>query len=96
MKFMAVGSTNTLTPEQRQKYMPSEVPATLQLYLDGTIEQFWIRKNAAGVIFLLEVESADKAKAAVDGLPLTAAGLMSFELLPVGPLAPLGLLLQKN
>jgi hypothetical protein len=81
-------------PEQRQQYMPSEVPATLKLYLDGKIEQFWFRENAAGVIFLLNVESVEQAKAAVDGLPLTAAGLLTFDLMAVGPLAPLGLLIH--
>lgn len=96
MKVFAIGSIKSLTPEQRQQYMPSEVPATLKLYLDGKMEQFWFRENAAGVIFLFDVESVDAAKAAVDGLPLTAAGLMRFELMPVGPLAPLGLLIQAR
>lgn len=97
MKVFAIGSIRqALTPEQRQRIMPKEVPDTLKLYLDGTIEQFWFRDDPAtrGVIFLMNVESVDHAKAAVDALPLTAEGLMSFDLLSVGPLAPLRLLLQ--
>jgi len=97
MKVFAIGSIRQpFTPEQRQRIMPKEVPDTLKLYLDGTIEQFWFRDHAStpGVIFLMNVESVDHAKAAVDALPLTAEGLMTFELMPVGPLAPLGLLLQ--
>jgi len=96
MKVMAVGSINPLTPEQRQQYMPKEVPDTLRLYLDGKIEQFWFRKDAAGVIFLMNVDSVEQAKAALDALPLTAAKLMKFDLMPVGPLAPLGLLIQPR
>jgi hypothetical protein len=38
-----------------------EVPATLQLYLDGEMEQFWLREKEAGVIFLMSVESVDEA-----------------------------------
>ena len=38
MKVMAVGSLVPLTPEQLKHYMPTEVPATLQLYLDGKME----------------------------------------------------------
>ncbi|MBN3764104.1 hypothetical protein [Burkholderia sp. Ac-20365] len=97
MKVFAIGSiSQPFTPEQRQRIMPKEVPDTLKLYLDGTIEQFWFRahESTPGVIFLMNVESVDHAKAAVDALPLTAEGLMTFELMPVGPLAPLGLLLQ--
>ncbi|WP_315838478.1 hypothetical protein [Bradyrhizobium prioriisuperbiae] len=94
MKVMAVGTINTpLTPELRQKYLPSEVPATLKHYLEGIIEQFWFRENA-GPIFLMNVASLEQAKAAVEALPLTAAKLMTYELMPVGPLAPLGLLIQ--
>jgi hypothetical protein len=93
MKVMAVGTVKSLTPEQRQQHMPSEVPATLKHYLDGTIEQFWFR-DKAGPIFLMNVESVEQAKAALDSLPLTAANLISYDLMPIGPLAPLGLLIQ--
>jgi hypothetical protein len=94
MKVFAIGSiTQPLTPELRQQYMPREVPATLKHYLDGTVEQFWFRENA-GPIFLMNVESVEQAQAAVDALPLTAAKLMTYQLMPVGPLIPLGLLIQ--
>jgi hypothetical protein len=86
MKVIAVGTVKSLTPEQRQQYMPSEVPATLKHYLDGTIEQFWFREKA-GPIFLMNVESVEQAKAALDSLPLTAANLITYDLMPIGPLA---------
>lgn len=73
--------------------MPKEVPAILQLYLDGKIDQFWFRQDQPGVIFLMN-GSVEEAKAALDKLPLTAGGFMTFELTPVGPLAPLGMLIQ--
>jgi len=46
------------------------------------------------VVFLMNVESLEQAKATVEGLPLTTQGFVKYELLPVGPLAPLGLLLK--
>lgn len=95
MKIMALGSVSApLTDAQRQQYMPHEVPATLKLYLDGKIEQHWFSQDLPGVIFLMNVESLEEARAAVDALPLTAAKVMSFKLIPVGPLMPLGMLLQ--
>ncbi|MDR5800404.1 hypothetical protein [Caballeronia sp. LZ001] len=97
MKVFAVGSiTNPPTPEQQQRIMPKEVPHTLQLYLDGKIEQFWFRQDRPGVMFLMDVESVDAARAEVGALPLTESGFMTFDLIPVGPLAPLGRLIQKG
>jgi hypothetical protein len=93
----AVGPiTNPPTPEQQQRIMPKEVPATLQLYLDGKIEQFWFRQDRPGVDFLMSVESIEDAKAAVGKLPLTEGGFMTFDLMPVGPLAPLASLIQSR
>jgi hypothetical protein len=94
MKVFAVGSiTNPPTPEQRAQVLPKEVPATLQLYLDGKIDQFWVRQDQPGVIFLMN-GSVEEAKATLDKLPLTEGGFMTFALTPVGPLAPLGMLIQ--
>jgi len=94
MKVIAIGSlVQTITPEQLQPIMPKEVPATLKHYLDGTVEQFWFREKA-GPIFLMNVESLNQAKAELATLPLVVAGLMTYELMPVTPLRPLGLLIQ--
>jgi hypothetical protein len=96
MKVMAIATPKAaLTPELLKPHMPNEVPHTLQLYLEGKIEQFWFREKF-GPIFLMNVASLDEAKATVDMMPLVAANLMSYELMPVGPLAPLGRLLPAH
>lgn len=69
------------------------MPATLQLYLEGKIEQFWFRENV-GPFFLMNVEPVEQAKAALSALPLVANGMAAFDLIPVSPLLPLDLLLQ--
>jgi hypothetical protein len=97
MKVFAIGAiTRPPTPEQQAEIMPKEVPATLQHYLDGKIEQFWFRQDRFGVVFYLDVESVDAAKAEVGRLPLTEGGFMTYEFIPVGPLAPLGRLIQSR
>lgn len=94
MKVFAIASaTPALTPDKLPAFMPKEVPATLQHYLDGTVEQMWFRPGS-GPIFLLNVDSLDDARAKLASLPLVAAGLMTYELMAVGPLAPLGLLIK--
>jgi muconolactone delta-isomerase len=96
MKVMAVGTLKPLSEEQRQQYLSKEVPATLQLYLDGKMEQFWLREKEAGVIFLMSVESVDEADRLLKSLPLGQANLLTFDLMQIGPLLPLGMLMAAN
>jgi hypothetical protein len=96
MKVMAVGTLKPLSQEQRQQYLPKEVPATLQLYLDGKMEQFWLREKEVGVIFLMNVDSVDEADKLLKGLPLGQANLLTFDLMPIGPLLPLGMLMTPQ
>lgn len=95
MKVMAIGTLKPLTQEQRQHYLPKEVPATLQLYLDNKMEQFWLRDKEAGVIFLMNVDSVDEADRLLKALPLGQANLLTFDLMPIGPLTPLGMLMKN-
>jgi hypothetical protein len=96
MKVMAVGTLKPLSQEQRQQYLTKEVPATLQLYLDGKMEQFWLREKEAGVIFLMSVESVDEADRLLKSLPLGQANLLTFDLMQIGPLLPLGMLMAAK
>ncbi len=95
MKVMAIRTLKPLTPDQRQEYMPAEVPATLQPYLDGKMDQFWLREQEAGVIFLMSVDSVEEADRLLKALPLGEAELLTFDLVPVGPLLPLGMLMPR-
>jgi hypothetical protein len=95
MKLIAIGNViKAMTDEDRKRIMPGEVRDTLQLYLDGKIEQFWIREDKPGVVFLINADSVEHAKKITDRLPLVPNGFLAFDIFPVGPLAPLGLLIQ--
>jgi hypothetical protein len=96
MKVMAIGTLKPLSQEQKQKYLPKEVPATLQLYLDNKVEQFWMRDKEAGLIFLMNVDSVDEADRLLKALPLVQANLLTFDLMPIGPLMPLGILIKAK
>lgn len=93
MKVLAIGTLKPLTDEQSKRIFPSEVPATLKLYLSGKIEQFWLRAEMKGAVFLLNVDSVGEAEQLVGALPFTREDLHTFEYLPVGPLLPLGFLI---
>jgi hypothetical protein len=48
----------------------------LQLYLDGKMEQFWLRDKEEGVVFLMNVDSVDEADRLPVGPPLPLGMLM--------------------
>ncbi|WP_304991417.1 hypothetical protein [Burkholderia plantarii] len=62
----------------------------------GSSEQFWYRQDKPGVVFLINVDSLDAARAATSSLPLTAERIAEYEFMPLGPLAPLGMLIQGH
>lgn len=96
-KILAVGRMLTaMTDEQRRAIMPREVPATVRLYLDGKIDQWWVREDGQGVVFLMNVGSVEEARTLLEKLPLGQAKLMTFDLIPLGPLSPLRLLLRDS
>ena len=80
---------------QLPKTMPDEVRATLKLYLDGKIQQWYARADGRGVIFILNVTDASAAKALMDDLPLAKANLANYEYIALGPLTPLRALLAQ-
>jgi len=97
MKILCISKwAKASSPEEREAILPKEVRATLKLYLDGVIEQMWFKLDAPGVVFVVSAESVDAAKTLLDGLPLGEAGLMDFDFIPVGPLAPLGMLIAEK
>ena len=79
--------------EQIMKIIPTEIRATVKLYLDGKIRQWYSKGDGRGVIFLLDVKSVDEAQAIMDTLPLSQENLMDHEYIPVGPLLPLAILI---
>jgi hypothetical protein len=96
-KYLAIGSfVAGSTPEQIDPFMPAEVPATLKLYVDGMMDQFWLRHDGKGVVFVMTTETAEEADALLRALPLGQAGLLQFELIPIGNLVPLGMLMGEN
>ena len=85
-----------VTPEQVMKIMPAEVRATVPLYLEGKIQQWFTRGDGKGVIFLLNCKDVQEAQVLMESLPLTKENLMDEQIIPVGPLLPLGILLRDS
>src|SRR5882762_7168277 len=78
-----------VTAEQILAVIPAEVRATVKLYLDGKIRQWYSRGDGKGVIFLVDAKTEDEARAIMETLPLAKEQLMDHQYIPVGPLMPL-------
>jgi hypothetical protein len=84
-----------VTREQVMAVMPAEIRQTVQLYLNGTIREWYSRADGRGAVFLLDTKDVAEANAIMDGLPLGKQNLMDHEYIAVGPLLPLRLLIAN-
>lgn len=89
-KILAIGTLNPgIDPAKAFAILPHEVRDTVDLYLNGKIEQWYSLSEKRGVVFILNVTDVNAAHELLEKLPLGQAHLMSFELIPIGPLSPL-------
>jgi hypothetical protein len=82
-----------VTRERVMAIMPAEIRATVQLYLDGKIREWYSRDDGRGGVFLLNTRDVAEAKSIMETLPLAKEDMLDHEYIPVGPLMPLRLLM---
>ena len=78
-----------VTPQQVMAVLPQEIKATVKLYLDGKIRQWYSRGDGKGVVFVVDAKTEDEARAIMETLPLAKEHLIDHQYVPVGPLMPL-------
>jgi hypothetical protein len=96
-RVLAIGHLSPGTNRDKlTPIMPQEVRDTVRLYLAGKIDQWFVRRDQNGVVFLLNVSTLAEAHDLLENLPLGKAKLMEFDLIPLGPLTPLRFLFPEN
>ena len=94
-KVLAIGSwTAKATPDTETAIMPFEARNTLRLRVAGKIDQWFAKTDGSGAVFLMNVTDTTEAHKLLEALP-GQANMMTFELNPMGPLWPLGLMLAE-
>jgi hypothetical protein len=89
-RILAIGTMNPgVDMAAARAILPTEVRETVKLYLDGKIDQWYSLQGRVGVAFILNVTDPAAAHEMLEKLPLGQAHMMSFELIPLGPLNPL-------
>jgi hypothetical protein len=93
-KILAIGSVTAKgTPMAIAPILPFEVRATVRNHLAGKIEQWFFQTEGYGVVFIVNATSTAEAREILEQMPLGVAGMMDFELIALGPLAPLAMLI---
>ena len=85
-----------VTRERVMAIMPAEIRATVQLYLEGKIREWYAREDGRGAIFLLNARDVAEASSIMESLPLANENMLDHEYIPVGPLMPLRLLMRNE
>src|SRR5215813_12154734 len=65
-----------VTRERIMAIMPAEIRATVQLYLDGRIREWYSREDGRGGVFLLNTGDVAEARAIMESLPLAKEDLL--------------------
>jgi hypothetical protein len=95
-KLLAIGTfTVKGSPDQWKPLLPAEVRDTVRLYLAGKIDQWYLKQDQSGVVFMMNVTDPKEALELLGRFPFGQAGMMEFQIIPLGPIAPLRVLLTE-
>ena len=72
-----------VTMEAITPYLPEEVPNVRRLWKAGIARENCARADEPGVVIIFELPSVEVAKAYTDDFPLSKAGLLEWEFLPL-------------
>jgi muconolactone delta-isomerase len=88
MQFLALARmrTDLYSDDDFKPLLDDEAEQARTLYMEGTVRQIWYRGDQRGACSILEAESEDAARAAIESLPLVKAGML--ELVHLIPLLP--------
>ena len=86
MKIIALEKEiSTARPIDFRRNAKAEAKALWQLYLNGTLREFYFRKEKKLAVLVLEVKNKTEAKKALNKLPYVSRKLIEFELILLRP-----------
>lgn len=86
MKVLALGRDVVAQDDPRfADLRPAEARRAWELYQADVLREIYFRADRPNGVLVLEVPDVAAARAAVDSLPLVAAGLIDFDLVPLKP-----------
>jgi len=96
MQILAISELKTgATFENVKPHLAEEIRDTVELYLRDVIRDYYLQGDGNGVVFMMNCESVEAARAELAELTLMREGISDFRLIPLNPLKPLGMLLKN-
>ncbi len=85
MQILAVlrRRTEAFTDAQFAPLLDDEAEALRRLYAEGIVRSAWSRDDVPGACLLLESDSPEHARAALERLPLFAAQMLEAQIVPL-------------
>jgi len=90
-RFKAGVTMNTIKP-----YLREEVANVWRLWKAGIVRENYARGDMPGVVIVFECADVDEAKRYVSDFPLSKAGLLEWEFIPVDAPLPLEFLFDRE
>jgi muconolactone delta-isomerase len=66
-----------------KKYANEEAKVLWKLYIEGTVREFYFRKNENLAVLILEAKSKQAAEKTLMQLPFVSRKLIEFEIIPL-------------
>lgn len=97
MKIIAIDKVQPdATPDKIKETFMNEVNHTVKMYLADVVREMYFRQDRSGTVLILEAPSVEDARGLINKMPMVQAGLIDYDLIPVGPFVPLALLLDEE
>ncbi len=86
MRILAIErQAESTTAGAFQPYLESEAMRLWELYQAGTVREIYFHQDHSDAVLMLECADLAEAHRALTSLPLVAAKLIAFELIPLKP-----------
>jgi len=85
-----------VTMETIKPYIKEEVANVFRLWKAGVVRENYARADVSGVVIVFECSSVDEARSYVADFPLSRAGLLEWEYVPLDAPLPLEFLFDPT
>ena len=86
MKILAIEKeVPGLTAEDFKPHLKAEAARVWELYQAGVLRELYFRQDRHEAVLILECADVDEANEVLNTLPLVKEGLITFDIIPLGP-----------
>jgi muconolactone delta-isomerase len=97
MKILALSKRpDGVTTEQIAPHRVAEAAQAWELYTSGVFRELYFRTDKPGAVVMLECADVAEAQKALATLPMVEAGVLDFDLIPLGPFLEFRHLFKNN